>query len=81
MLNHYITYYVANTQGIDRLKTLMKQRKGTTVLDHVSVEDFIYPAFIPKNQEKAWSHTIKIATMDEEEREKFRDYNRTIAWS
>ena len=44
------------------------------MLDHISVEDFIYPAFILKNQEKKWSQDIKIAAMDEEERKKFRDY-------
>ena len=52
----------------------MKQHKGTTVLDHISVEDFIYPAFVLKNQEKNWSQDIKIAALDEEERKKFGDY-------
>ena len=54
----------------------MQKHKGTTVLDHVSVEDFIHPAFIFKNQEKKWSQDIKIAAMNEEEREKFRYYKR-----
>ena len=45
-------YYGAPTVGMTNMKAMLKDDKGSTVWEHITLEELAYPMFVIKNWEE-----------------------------
>ena len=62
--HHFIAHYVVAAFGYIKMMTLLKNNKGCTVWDFITIDDLVNSIYIVKNQEDAWSRAYEINIMD-----------------
>ena len=72
--HHFIAHYVVAAFGYIKMMTLLKNNKGCTVWDFLTVDDLVNSIYIVKNQEDAWSRAYEINIMDRKEQQKYASY-------
>ena len=72
--HHFIAHYVVAAFGYIKMMTLLKNNKGCTVWDFLTVDDLVNSIYIVKNQEDAWSRAYEINKMDRQEQQKYAAY-------
>ena len=73
-LHHFIAHYVVAAFGYIKMMTLLKNNKGCSVWDFITIDDLVNSIYIVKNQEDAWSRAYEINTMDRQEQQKYATY-------
>ena len=72
--HHFIAHYVVAAFGYIKMMTLLKNNKGCTVWDFITIDDLVNSIYIVKNQEDAWSRAYEINKMDRQEQQKYAAY-------
>ena len=72
--NHFITFFVVPAVGHTKIMAKLKERKGSTVWDHFTIEDLVYSNFLLKNHEDSWSRNFELKRMDLSEQEKYKKH-------
>ena len=53
------------------MKAMLKDDKGSTVWEHITLEELSYPMSVIKNWEEVWTHMNEVRVMEPEERAKY----------
>ena len=53
------------------MKAMLKDDKGSTVWEHITLEELAYPMFVIKNWEEVWRQMNEVRVMEPEERAKY----------
>ena len=72
--HHFIAHYVVAAFGYIKMMTLLKNNKGYSVWDFITIDDLVNSIYIVKNQEDAWSRAYEINIMDRQEQQKYAAY-------
>ena len=73
-LHYFIAKYVVATRGPQKIKKCINEDKRLTVWDLFTVDDVVYPIAVLKNKMAKWVRDIKIKDMEEDEQEKYANY-------
>ena len=60
--------------GHTKMMAKLKERKGSTVWDHFTIDDLVYSIFLLKNHEDNWSRNFELKRMDLSEQEKYKKH-------
>ena len=60
------------------MMALLKENKGTTVWNYLTVDDLVKCFFLVKNHEESWTHAFNVKRMGRKEQEKWANH-KTLA--
>ena len=81
MVNYFYRFLgnsVVGFFGYTKMMALLKENKGTTVCNHLIVDDIVSFIFLAKNHEESWTHALSVKQMSREEQEKWENH-KTLA--
>ena len=64
--HHFIAHYVVAAFGYTKMMAVLKENKGCSVWDFLTIDDLVNFIFIIKNQEDSWTCAYEINIMDRE---------------
>jgi len=64
--------------GMTNMKAMLKDDKGSTVWEHITLEELAYPMFVIKNWEEVWRQMNEVRVMEPEERAKYYKEYKTL---
>ena len=65
--HHFVGYYVVGAFGYTKMTALLKENKGSSVWDHLTIDDLVNSILIVKNHEDSWLHNFYVKRMPREE--------------
>ena len=77
-LCHFIGMYVGGTYGVQKITKWLKDNKGKSFLDLMTVDDVAWCVVLVVNHEKGWERDILKARSAEDEKEKYKNYQEII---
>ena len=72
--HHFIAHYVVAAFGYTKMMALLKENKGKSVWNFLSIDNLVNSIFIIKNQQASWTRAYNVNIMDREEKQKYASY-------